>query len=459
MKKRLFLLVGGLFLAIASVFGQRNLEVKDITTQRDVFSGKDTEAGIVISCPSNIKLTIESSHDKVVDVYNVEDKGEETFYYMRFETGRRYRGRKLTVRADGYAPVSIMAELNPKELKRYQLIDPDVEFVYGCYYEYRKRGTEYFQQAMYVEAKEQYAIAQACSDCPENSGLDNLIAGIDSITVYREKADEAFDLLDYETAKDYYGRIVSLNPSDENASQKVFECSRNFDIDCNKYFDSAEAYREEGDYEKAMELYQRVVDGNCPNAIKASQQLKLLRKEVNSRKQRARVYVYEYSKSAPIGLGTGTYNKNKVGGYFSLSFHSDLFKALQKSYNEVKDAELNLSFGWTLNKWEKVPVWVFFGVGYTGAGEFVDSDGNRYIEPEEDSTQPDQSGDNSGSYGEEEDNPTFKLYSAISPEVGLLGKIGPVVLRYTFQYRFSVSKEYEDKISKTRHAFGIGFCF
>ena len=58
MKKKLFLLLGGLVLAIASAFGQRSLEIKDITTPRDVFSGKDTEAGIVISCPANIKLTI-----------------------------------------------------------------------------------------------------------------------------------------------------------------------------------------------------------------------------------------------------------------------------------------------------------------------------------------------------------------------------------------------------------------
>ena len=231
MKKKLFLLLGGLVLAIASAFGQRSLEIKDITKPRDVFSGKDTEAGIVISCPANIKLTIESSHDKVVDVYNTEDKGEEIFYYLRFETGKRYRGRKLTIRADGYAPVTIMAELNPKELKRYQLIDPDVEFVYGCYYEYRKRGTEYFQQAMYSEAREQYAIAQECSDCPENSGLDVLIANIDSISSYKSKAESAFELMDYELAKEYYGRVLALNPSDESASSRLFDCTRNYNID------------------------------------------------------------------------------------------------------------------------------------------------------------------------------------------------------------------------------------
>lgn len=457
MKKKLFLLLGGLMLTIASAFGQRSLEVKDITTPRDVFSGQDTEAGIVISCPANIKLTIESSHDKVVDVYNTEDKGEEIFYYLRFETGKRYRGRKLTIRADGYAPVTIMAELNPKELKRYQLIDPDVEFVYGCYYEYRKRGTEYFQQAMYSEAREQYAIAQECSDCPENSGLDVLIANIDSISSYKSKAESAFELMDYELAKEYYGRVLALNPSDENASSRLFECTRNYNIDCQKNYDAAEAYRYEGEYEKAIALYQKVVDANCQNAVLASANLKALRKDVYSRKQRARAWLYEWSKSAPVGITTGTY-KSRVGGYFSLSFNPDLFKAMQKSYNDVEEAEFNVSFGWTVNPVKKYPVWIFFGIGYTGVIEFVDSEGNRYFEPEEGtSTATDEE---LPVYDEEENKPELKVYSGISPEIGIAGKIfNRLVLRYTFQYRFAVSKEYEDKFSRTRHAIGIGFCY
>ena len=196
--------------------------------------------------------------------------------------------------------------------------------------------------------------------------------------------------------------------------------------------------------EKALELYQKVVDQNCANATQASEKTKEIRLSIQSRKQRVRVYAYEYSKSAPIGITTGTYRQRKVGGYFSLSLHPDLFKALQKDYSKQLEAEMNVSFGWTINPIPKYPVWIFFGPGYTGVGEFVDEDENPYVE---------------GSSGETEEDPKFKIYSAISAEAGLLGKIGPLVLRYTYQMRFSVSKEYEDKISKSRHVFGIGFCF
>ena len=48
----------------------------------------------------------------------------------------------------------------------------------------------------------------------------------------------------------------------------------------------------------------------------------------------------------------------------------------------------------------------------------------------------------------------------------LLGKIRlgkgigiGIALRYTFQYRYAIEKDTEDYIGKTRHVFGVGFCF
>lgn len=456
MRKRVFLLSALLMLATVATFAQRSLEIKDVTSGLNVFSGKDTEAGIVISCPGNIELEFESTHDKTVDVYNKEVKGEEMFYYLRFNTGKKYRGRKLTIRTKDYAPLVIMAELSPKELKQYQLLDPDVEFVYGCYYEYRKRGTDFFQKCMYNEAREQYNIAKECSDCPADSNLDELIANIDSIALFQKQADEAAGLLDYRAASDYYTKILLLNPLDTNVADKRSDCERMYGTDCQKYFTTAEVYQEDGEYEKALELYQRVIDMNCDNALLANVQAKNIRILLQSRKQRARVYAYEYSSSAPIGLTTGRYKQRKVGGYFSLSLHPDLFVAMQKDYNKVDEPELNISFGWTVNPVPKVPVWIFFGPGYTGNAEFVDKEGNRFYEPTKEEMDKMSKEELEAL---EDSDPTFKVYSAVSPEIGLLGKIGPLVLRYTFQYRFALSKDYKDKITKTRHAFGIGFCF
>jgi hypothetical protein len=75
------------------------------------------------------------------------------------------------------------------------------------------------------------------------------------------------------------------------------------------------------------------------------------------------------------------------------------------------------------------PVWLFFGGGYTDVGKW------------------------------EKGKTDFLHHGAISPEIGILGKLGPVVLRYTFQYRFALENEYQDIIGKNAHVFGLGICF
>ncbi len=452
MEKRTFLLSTLLFIVVAA-FGQRNLEVKDISTGLNVFSGKDTEAGVVVSCPSNLELTFESSHDKKVDVFNKEVKGEQNYYYLRFNTGRKYVGRKLFIRTQGYSLVVIPIELNPKELKEYQLIDPDVEFVYGCYYEYRKRGTEFFQNSMYSEAKEQYSIAKECSDCPPDANLDELIANIDSIVCFQEQAEEAFALLKYDLAEELYSKILQLNPLDENASTRRNECKQMYNTDCKKYFDMAEIYKEDGEYEKALELYQKVLDANCTNALLASEEVKNIRLLLQSRRQRSHVLLYEYSKTAPVGISYGSYKNKKTGRYFNFTLHPDLFFAIRNDFDKCRKAEFSITpLGWTVNPVHKYPYcWIVFGLGYTGVCRYETEDGEIY--------QPGSFVE--GAEGEDEtvDEPKFKVYSAISPELGITLKVWHFAIRYTFQYRFAVSKKYADVIDEQRHAIGVGFCF
>lgn len=448
MKKRLFLLPFMLLMVALSAFGQRNLEVKDVTTGLNVFSGQDTEAGMVIIAPTNIGLSFESTHDKIVNVYNVEQKGEETYYYIRFQTGKRYRGRKLTIITDNYAPVNIAVDLSPKELKQYQLLDPDAEFVYGCYYEYRKRGTEFYQKAMYNEAKEQYNIAKECSDCPTDANLDELIANVDSILVYQKRADEAFEIMNYAEAGELYGRILVLNPSDTNASEKRFNCNRLSDNDCKKFFDAAEVYKEGGDFEKALELYRKVVSLNCTNTLIASEEAKKIEILLQARKQRARAFVVESAGSGVWGFSYGKYKNRKVGGYFSLNANYHLIEAAQQEPEKCgigRVMEAGFSFGWSFCPVPKFPyVWLFLGPGYTGAGRYLPKTEIESWDSEDD-----------------KDKYNFHWYNSFAPEGGILVKVGPAVLRYTFQYRLAFDDSsknlFEDRA--TRHMFGLGICF
>ena len=422
-----------------SSWGQRELHYKDVTTALNVFSGKDNEAGMVFSCPTSIPLTFESSHDKVVDVYQTENKGDNTVYYIRLLVGRKYSGRKLTVIASGFKPIYFNGDLSPKELKQYTLYDPDADFVYGCYYEYRKRGADYFQKGMYAEAREVYSIAEECSDCPEDTDLKERIADIDSISFYMSEAERYIDIQDFKQALNLYLKVLTLNPNDNAVVTKRLELENQYTSDCNRYIEIAENYYNDGDYEKALPLYQKVIDLNCFNSMVASERIADIQKKLSRRKQRATAFTYQWGSKTPIGFSIGRYRNRKVGGYFSLSFHPDIFHAMRKDYEKTKDFEADLSFGWTFKPVKQAPIWMFAGIGYTMNAAFI---------PELDSSDEPI-----------EDEYSFEAYHAVSPEIGLLAKIKFLVLRYTFQYRFAASKDYDDIIDKTQHSVGIGICW
>ncbi len=439
-----------LLLSATVSFAQRSLAIKEVTDGLNVFSGKDTEAGMVISCPGNIELTFESTHDKEVDVFSKELKGENMYYYLRFNTGKKYRGRKLTIRAEGFIDITLGAELSPKQLKEFELEDPDADFVYGCYYEYRKRGNEFFEKSMYSEAKENYIIAKSSSDCPADNNIDKLISDIDSIAVYTKRAEEAADLLDYNTAISNYTNVLALNPNDESVRTLRNTYLNTYRTEYKKYFDMAEVYKAEGEYEKALTLYEKVIDSQYSNTYAqiSTEEAKRLRILIRNRQQHAKVLLYEYSVQTPIGISSGTFKTRKAGGYFNLSIHQDIFTLLRSQYDLCDQAELNFTpIGINFNIVPEFPhFWFMAGLGYTGTAKYENEDGSIYIP---------------GTYQEDSgmEKPKLALYHAISPETGLLVKVWRVSLKYTFQYRYALGAEYSDRITPFRHSFGLGINF
>ncbi len=438
-----------LILSATNSFAQRNLFINDVTSELSVFSGKDNEAGIVLSCPANIELTFESTHEKAVDVYKKEMKGDEMFYYMRFNTGKKFRGRKLTIRAEGFNPIIILAELSPKEAKELKLVDPDAEFVFGCYYEYRKRGNEFFEKSMYTEAKENYLIAQSSSDCPVDSNLGELIANVDSIYVWMDRAEEAVEVMDYTTAIQNYANILALNPNDDSIREKRNRYHKNYSTEYKKYYDMAEVYKSDGDYEKALVMYEKVINSQYSSIYTdtATEEAKRMRILIQERKQHVNVFLYEYSAQTPIGISYGKYKNRKAAAYFNLSIHPDVLLLARNQYDECTDAEFNFTpLGINFCLVPKYPhFWMFAGVGYTGVAKYENKDGSIYMP---------------GTYTEgDETKPKLALYSAVSPEAGLLFKVWRVALRYTYQYRYALKAEYVDHIPMHRHTIGLGFTF
>ena len=439
MKKLKFLLLF-FSLAYSVSYAQRNLEVKEKTEGLSIFTDKDTsidagQAGAVISCPITLNLTFASNVDRTIDVYNIDERGDVRYYYLRFIVGRfrgaSYDNRILEVIVSGFRPLRFPLNLSPSESKHFEIFDPNATVGVGCFYQFFNEGIELFKQAFYIEAQEKYRTSLECTDAPPNVNVRERMSDIDTILVYRAKAYEAFDAQDFKLAMECYERIYALNNDDGYINQRLSELRLQYFDQCNNYFTTAETYYANRQFNEAREMYQMILNQNCPKIAEASQRLNEMLKFEIARADRAQVINYEFAQNTPIGISVGRYWENKIRYYVSMRFNLDIWGALMKNNDEAEKPEVNVSGG--LNVMTIRPIWVFAGIGYTGVGTW--------------------------DWVEKTEKYRLHLHDAISPEIGLLGKIGPAVLRYTFQYRFPFDGDYLFHIGRTKHVFGIGVCF
>lgn len=454
-------------------FAQNTLEVKDISQPNDVYSSVNDEAAVIIRCHESIPLKFESSMDKSAEPFRTELQGSDSVYYIAFPTGKRYRGRELTVSSRGYYSVAIQLELQPKQLLSFQITDPNALVDAGCYREHRNRGIEERKNCNYSEARNQFILARECTDCDKEENEKN-IAITDSLILFRQKGDEAFELLDYVTANIYYSKVISLNSYDTYASQNIKLSELNFKDECTTLFINAEHYYNEKEFDKAKELYEKVVVKNCTNKALAVERLNSINTNQRAKKDHARVFTYEYRKDVSIGLSYGKYNMHKVGGFFQMDFNTKAFDAIRSDckYGDEKFPELNMSFGWTVKI--ASPVWIHFGPGFTGKmyyGEYLDKKFPKtgYGKEEWDILDSKKMGDEvilstatnvKDAPEQYKDGWTHTNYAvAISPVIGLTAKYSYFALRVTYQYRWSIQKDLQDFLGTSRLSIGVGIAF
>ena len=444
------------------------LEIKDISHPNDVYSTDGDGAAVRIRCHESIPLTFSSTMDKDANPFYVDLQGSDSVYYIAFPTGNRYRGRELSIVARGYAPLYIQLDLQPKQLLTYQITDPNALVDAGCYREHRNKGVLEIKNGNYEEAKNQFVIAQDCSDVDKEEN-DKNIALTDSLMMYRNLADEAYKLLDYYKAAEYYTKVLELNPVEAFSTDRKNACVQAFTEECFTLFTKAEYYFNERDYEKAKTLYEQVIAKECPNNIAIStERLNTINSLARAKRDHSRVFTYEWRKDVPIGFSDGGYNMHKVGGFFQMDFNSRVFDAIRGDcrYGDKKFAELNVAFGWTIKIAN--PVWIHFGPGFTGKmyyGTYKDDHYpvKGYGESElldvkkmgEDLALPKSEIPSSYEDGWKKSNIAF----GISPVVGITAKYSFFAIRLTYQYRWSVQSKLQDFMERSRLSFGVGVAF
>ena len=433
-----------------NICAQRSLDSTDISKNNAVFGGRGNEACVTISASNKI-VPIFYENNKKKAPAKIDTVGTDVNYHLVFDASPGREKREINIKVDGYLPLTMNWFLHPKQQLNFVIFDRD-SILDTRYNQWMREGDAFFISGMYVDARKKYAsIEDSYLELSKENGIDEKIALIDSIIDWRNEAEMYFfDKKDYTSAIEYYQKVCDHNSQDKYAAAQITEARIKGRNRCISTFTDAEDYFVRKKYAEAKELYERVISWSCGNAGEAAKRLREIANKDTSK--RAVVLVYEYAfvkaisnkspnktfQSVPIGLSVGKYKDRKAGGYFSLRFNTEWFKLFRNEPDETVRPEASVSFGWTIKVVK--PVWLFFGPGYTGVGRFVHDD---IYDP---------------------NKANFKLYSAISPEIGLLGKIKlsekvGLALRYTFQYRIAIKKDTKDYIGNTGHAFGLGFCF
>ncbi len=435
------------FLFAEPILAQRVLEIEEISNTNigifadidpDIRNAGGKQGGITVYCSSHIPLQFTEMESEIpVKPYSTEEKDGLTYYYIRFIIGRykgtSYENRIVTITSPGFIPIRTKLDLQPNESKLFKVSDPNATVGVGCFRENYNKGMELFRNSAYKEAQDLFTLSLQCTDAENIAQVQEKIANIDSMLLFRKQGDDSFREGRYLDAYTNYRKIFSYNFEDQYAKNQAIEAQTLFYSNCTTYYEKAERHFAAGEYLDAKKYYEIVVNQSCTNTLDATLRLKEVNGIIEGRKQRAQTILYEYADNTPIGISVGTYKERKVGGYFSLRLNTDVFESIRNNYEQAKLPELDASFGWTLMVYK--PAWIFWGVGYTGMGEW-----------EYDRDKP-------------SDDPSLKIHSAVTPELGALVKVGPIVLRYTFEYRFALEKDFQDFMGKTKHVAGIGVCF
>jgi len=421
-----------LFFMVFCTFAQRPLEPIEQTKEGEVFPmGKNTYARITISTEINIQPYFKSM-DVLLTPVEIDTLGKKVFYHLHLDA-KRFPKTNLEIIVDGFSPLNLIFDnLQPNQWLRYNVFDPDVTIV-DCYNQLMREGSNLLQKGMYEEARKKYeSIKNVCSKVENEEEINKKITLLNSILMWRNLGEANYTRSDYTGAIENFEKILEQNPEDKYIGNRLTEAQTKQREDCVANFKMAEIFFSEKDYNSAQPLYEKTIEKSCNEMAQAIGRLQ----EIRMKAKRPHVLTWEFSQNTPIGLSTGDYKEHKSSGYFTIRLNSDLFELARTDGDEKLKPELNVSFGWTIKVIK--PVWVFFGPGYTGVGQYLSKDGKEKLE--------------------------LKINNAVSPEAGLLGriiianKVG-IALRYTYQYRFALEKEAQNDVGKTRHVFGIGFCF
>lgn len=468
MKKLLLFVV----LCVMSVgaLAQNNMTYEDESVIGDAYASDGDTARVMIRCHDSMPLSFFSRADGgTIEPYSVTQEGSYYLYDFRFPTDasddelKLYSRRVLVVSAKDHNNLEVPLSLISKQYKKIRIYDPDDNKLNSPYVRFRNEAFQEFKALNYQKARQLFVQASQMSDVDEVEAIKN-INMVDSVIYYRTQGDAAYDQAHFMEAYAYYNNVLALNGDDSYALNRRQESVNHYKSVCDIAYQKAEYLFNDKKYQEAREQYQIMVDEKCyeniPIYSTVEARMQLIDDIIKSRKNHSTVITYEWSKDTPIGLQFGKYKDHKWGGFFQIDLNNKVFEVMRDNAEFGDKPEANISFGWTVKIVK--PVWLFFGPGFTTKmylGSFmkdqypkddykadkVNEYKAKYLDPQEQN---------------DDDYLTKKNFAfAVSPVIGIAVKYSYFAIRASYQYRFSLKKELEDFMGKSRFSLGIGLAF
>lgn len=454
----------------------KDLRVTNITPELSVYPcGDRHEALVILRCQEPFDLVLSSNYDANLDM-SVTTEGPEKVYSIVFKTkeeGTSFKGRQLSIVADGFKKHYIPLNLSDKEKLEFLVSDPYSK-LRSLYYTATEEGVNYMTEGLYDAAIDQFRIAKQCPEFEENENhLDEYITKCDSLKKWTVQAQELMDREDYYNARLLYIRMMTENPSCNIIRELYFNANENFNRVSKHDMEVAQAYFEKKQYEEARDLYEHALAQKNPESATAGTNLAFIQYKRYKQDNHTRSLSYIYDKDCNIGLMFAALKPDKTSAYLALGLEKGMFDLVSGNLEEApytlnpdntstitvpdKPAyQAMLSIGWTLRLYASneniyVPkIWVLMTpFSYAGGGYYSKT------------PNPSYNPNSSSSKDQQEFVESYHWMNAFAPEIGLAVREWRFILSYRYQYRYMINREkpVSENLGSAKHLIGIGFCW
>lgn len=450
-----------IFAGISAQSQLKVLNVTDITPELSVYPcGDRQEAQVILRCQEAFDLVLSSNYDADLNL-TITTEGPEKVYAIVFKTkeeGTSFKGRQLTIAANGFQKYYIPLNLNAKEKLEFLVSDPYSK-LRSLFYTATEEGIRLFSAGMYDAAIDQFRIAKQCPEFDETDNhIDSYISRCDTLKAWTEQAEEYTKEEKYFEARSLYLKMMSANPECSVIEELYKVANEDFNRVSRHDMEVGQAYYDKKRYEEARKLYEHAISHSNPQSAQAGVNLASINMIRYKSDNHTRSLSYIYEPDYQVGLMTAGLKPDKSGGYFSFGFDKGTIDLASQALEPITDGstpnalmyKCMVSAGWTLRIYARsqkqyIPkVWALFTpFSYAGGGYYT-----KTLIPDSSTAKP-------------EYETSYHWMNAVAPEAGIAVRLWRVIFSYRYQYRYplNVEKSLSDDFCKSRNLIGLGFCW